>query len=1803
MFYSIPAGSVANSGRCHDVVASNSPAEAKAGQRVRVLAARVIRVLAALVMVVVSSIPAFAQTTWTLNINNSQFNPIPAGGLADYIVRIDNSDNVASPSTTVTFTVPTQSIYEGVTGFGNCAPAPELVPSPTNAPVDVICDVPSIQPGAAIEGKVNLRHMQEGTATLKASIASGPDFERRTTVQRGADLAIALTATPSPVQAGERVTMTTTITNNGPYDATAGSVVLTLPPGLSTSVQMPPNCSIVADLVTCSLSNLAPGATLPLDFTTQVTAANASTVTASATVTGSSPRDPRNDNDTQTASIVILEGTDVTLHKTRAPLGLMLIGDEVTFTLQPQVAGRHARTARIVDTVPANYAIDVVDAAAGWTCDIAGQTVTCDYVEAAGSNYLSPIVIHAEAVSETGAAGVTNTATVSSPDENVGGDGDNEDTDDVGHIARPTVDMVAHKSTPPRGLVTVGNSYDFALRADNQGNTALRERLTITDLLPEGLAAQAVNAPAGWICSPLPVVGPAPLECYTDNYVTSPLGVGQSTPTITVTAEVTQEGTFRNGMVVSFDDYLNRDGAPGDNTVYGGELTSADNTKWADLSVAKTILSPAGSPVSLVSGDEITFRIEIVNAGPGIAEDVRLVDELADIVAQNGGTPGPIVPVTSSGLACVIPDEATGFSRSLQCEMAQLGRCTTGVDCPTVEVTVRAGGQGAKQNTASAYSYSTPDNDTANNVSSVDYTVTPRTDVSVDKSTTAESVGAAVGQELTYVITAQVPDLGLSAAENVTIVDTVPDGVRFISATPSVGTCAVSPAAGATISAASNNNRLECNLGTVGNGAQQTVTVVVAPTMSVINTDIVNSVVVSTTTPETNSANNDDDVTVHIHPPVLDLEIQKRDLVDPVEIGTDTTYRITVTNSGPSDATDVQMVDTLPLSGLANPRMVTPLPAGWSCTITGASPSVPGGSITCSTDLLPAGSAADLDLLMTAVARQRHANNVAVTSTETLAGYDTVPANNTSREDTTVRVRADVEVTKTPSVGVVDLRQEFYWDLNVAALSGGGLDVAEAVVLTDNFPPGMVLTRVPEILQPGANRSCTGAADSTSITCQLDEIAPGNSVTVRVWVKIISVPHLGDQVVNTASATTQSFDRNPDNNSADGAVTTVKAASISGTIYRDFNNDGALAAGKDTGIADVEVLVSGVSSHDNAPITASARTDANGDYVVPDLPPGTYTVSYNRGSIVEQHLDNGQSISGLDAAGAGNSTSVDYRTISGVVITTATPATDYDFTLVPVARIGLSKAAGTPAFQADGSYTITYTLTVANFSLEPATNIAVTDLLSQAGRNFGSYSAAAGTPPEGSYTITAVTGGAFGTPSAGYTGQTGADTLVTNGTLAAGASGSVVYTVHVNPAVPRLQGLSHANQAEVSGEGQYSGQTSGPGGNPQLHDLSNNGSNPDGDNNGIGNEASDNVPTVVTPNFSAGITVDKTAAFAPSGTPEVSDTITYTFVVTNAGNTPLVGVTVADPLPELSPLSGPSQPLRLEPGASATFTASYAVTQADLDLDAVRNTATATGQWAVTGGGASVTVTDSDDAIVENLAEPGLVIDKTISATSITDPSVLGQTITYSFTVTNNGNTNLRDVRVVDLMLGADPSLVVGSLPRGESRTVTAIYAIDQDDLDAGVVDNTAHATGSYGPSASPKAVDSTTDSETQPVYQNPSVVLLKEVDPITVPASPRAGNVVTWNVTATNNGNVTLTNLRLSDPMPGATISPAFYASVAPGDHVVFTVRAPLEQASINAGEVHNEASLDFKTPDGNGGTPVRDEETVPLARCLPSS
>ncbi|HLP93646.1 MAG TPA: hypothetical protein VK168_06395, partial [Saprospiraceae bacterium] len=209
----------------------------------------------------------------------------------------------------------------------------------------------------------------------------------------------------------------------------------------------------------------------------------------------------------------------------------------------------------------------------------------------------------------------------------------------------------------------------------------------------------------------------------------------------------------------------------------------------------------------------------------------------------------------------------------------------------------------------------------------------------------------------------------------------------------------------------------------------------------------------------------------------------------------------------------------------------------------------------------------------------------------------------------------------------------------------------------------------------------------------------------------------------------------------------------------------------------------------------------------------------------------------------------------------------------------------------------------------------------------------------------------------------------------------------------------------------------------------------------------EDIPAIQNPS----INIVKTGS--PASYDAVGDVITYTFTVTNTGNVTLSDVTVTDPLPGLNPIT-PASVATLAPGASAVFTATYAITQADLDAGNVLNSATATGT-----DPNGDPVTDTDDEMVDGLQNPSINIVKSALPATY---HLVGEVITYTFTVTNTGNVTLSDVTVTDPLpgLSAITPASVPSLAPGASTVFTATYMITQADLNAGSVNNTATATG-----------------------------------------------------------------------------------------------------------------------------------------------
>ncbi|MEZ5191694.1 MAG: hypothetical protein R2734_03695 [Nocardioides sp.] len=321
------------------------------------------------------------------------------------------------------------------------------------------------------------------------------------------------------------------------------------------------------------------------------------------------------------------------------------------------------------------------------------------------------------------------------------------------------------------------------------------------------------------------------------------------------------------------------------------------------------------------------------------------------------------------------------------------------------------------------------------------------------------------------------------------------------------------------------------------------------------------------------------------------------------------------------------------------------------------------------------------------------------------------------------------------------------------------------------------------------------------------------------------------------------------------------------------------------------------------------------------------------------------------------------------------------------------------------------------------------------------------------------------------------------------------------------------------------------------------------------------------------ITLDKSHG-TPSGS-TAGSTVPYTFVVTNSGNVTLTSVSVTDPT-----VGAVSCPVTtLAPGASTTCTATYTLTQADIDSGLVNNTATTSGTPPT---GPAVTAIDSDTLVIPRTAT--LTLDKQAGTPSGT---TAGSTIDYTFVVTNTGNTTLTNLSVSDPTVGA-VSCPVSSLAPGATTTCTATYTLTQTDVDSGHVANTATATGTPPPGVTPPTA---TDSTDTPIPADPAITIDKQAG---TPTGNTPGATIDYTFVVTNTGNVTLDPVTVDDPTVGPVSCPA--TSLAPGADMTCTVTYAITQADIDAGHVANTASVTGTDPNGTDVT-AQDSTDTPIA------
>jgi len=262
----------------------------------------------------------------------------------------------------------------------------------------------------------------------------------------------------------------------------------------------------------------------------------------------------------------------------------------------------------------------------------------------------------------------------------------------------------------------------------------------------------------------------------------------------------------------------------------------------------------------------------------------------------------------------------------------------------------------------------------------------------------------------------------------------------------------------------------------------------------------------------------------------------------------------------------------------------------------------------------------------------------------------------------------------------------------------------------------------------------------------------------------------------------------------------------------------------------------------------------------------------------------------------------------------------------------------------------------------------------------------------------------------------------------------------------------------------------------------------------------------------------------------VGEVISYSYQLTNNTNITLYEPYTIDDDKSVDE-SCAGQPASMAPGASVTCTASYTITQADLDAGSVTNVASGTAQDAASAG--QTVTSNTDTETVTAVVTGSLGLEKTASPTTY---SAAGDNISYSYVLTNNTNITLYAPYTItdDKTTATCPGTPASLAPNGVgTATCTATYVIAAGDVTAGSVTNTASGTAQDAPTGG-QPVQSNTDTATVNLA---SVNLAKSAAAPTYSAVTGRYTVV-YTITASNAGSAASSYNLVDTFTPGAGIT-----------------------------------------------------------------
>jgi uncharacterized repeat protein (TIGR01451 family) len=532
-----------------------------------------------------------------------------------------------------------------------------------------------------------------------------------------------------------------------------------------------------------------------------------------------------------------------------------------------------------------------------------------------------------------------------------------------------------------------------------------------------------------------------------------------------------------------------------------------------------------------------------------------------------------------------------------------------------------------------------------------------------------------VGDTISYDI--QVFNAGPDTATNVTVQDTLPPELSFVSSTPSAG--------------AYDSTSGTWTIGTIPPSGLETL---VIQALVVLPNPTANTAAISHSDQFDPDTSNDSD-TASVNPLQADLALLKTVSDATPNVGDNVTFTVTLDNLGPSTATTVAVTDVLP-AGL---------------TFVSSTPSQ--GSYNSGTGVWTVGTLADsasvtLTLVATVVSPTAQTNIASITSADQ---FDPDVGNNTASVTVSAE-RSDLAVAKDTSDSTPNVGQTIDFTITMSNL---GPDDATGVALTDNLPAGLSFV---------SSTASQGTYDPGSGIWLVGSVPTSTLPTLTIIATVVS-PNAQTNTV-TISAVDQ-FDPDTSNNTASVTVTPQQAdlalakvvTEVAPTVGQSVtftvtvSNNGPDEA---TNVVVSDPLAPGLHFQSAFP-DQGTYDPATGLWTVGTLPQGTSSSLTITAQVTVAVVTN--------TAAVAHSDQFDPDTTNNTASITVDPQS---------ADLAVSKTADNT--RPDVGSAVVFTVTVVNHGPDPATDVTVLDKL-PAGLDFIAATVSQGTydPSVGLWTV------------------------------------------------------------------------------------------------------------------------------------------------------------------------------------------------------------------------------------------------------------------------------------------------------------------------------------------------------------------------------------------------------------------------------------------------------------------------------------